>query len=91
MKIVRPGQQLCRLEIGAFHQHVLPHTTWPSLPSTTTVCSGTASPLCCAHAAYQSSANLSDLAHVVLEGIYVSGFLKSYNEPKEAPPVGGMP
>ena len=29
--------------------------------------------------------------HVALEEIYISGFSKSYNELKEAPPVGGMP
>jgi len=31
------------------------------------------------------------LLNVVSEEIYVSGFLKSYNELKAAPPVGGMP
>ncbi len=60
-------------------------------PSTTTVCTGTTSALCYLHAAYQPSANPSAPPHVVSEEIYVSGFLKSYNELKAAPPVGGMP
>jgi len=69
-----------------FHLHVL-HAYDLAFFPTTTVCSGTASPLCCAHVPYQWSANPSGPPHVVLEEIYIAGLFKSYNEPKEAPPV----
>jgi hypothetical protein len=73
---VAPGSSKCDLAV---------------FPSTTTACTGTVSPLCYVHVAYHPSANPSAPPHVVLEEIYISGFLKSYNEPKEALPVGGMP
>jgi hypothetical protein len=64
------------LEIGAFHQHVLQHTTWPSFLHQQYV-----RKLLRARCLSILGKPLA-LAHVVLEEIYISGFLKSYNEPQ---------